>query len=138
MQAPQDAVFSKPPDPLIPSATGLDRWGLERIDHCRPPISPRGPSYRPAARSCAHRGFAGECGLDFVDRHRRKRRRNPPRADRSLTNSLRTSLSTSAGSRSSGSPQPPPPATSCRNKSPFLIVIVSLEGSRAGSRSGFR
>src|SRR5262249_6355013 len=45
-------------------------------------------------------------------------------------NSLRTSRSTACGSRSSGSPQPPPPASTWRNTSPLRIVIVSFDGRR--------
>src|SRR5581483_4029523 len=42
-------------------------------------------------------------------------------------NSLRTSLSTAAGSRSKGSPQPPPPGCTWQNTSPRFICIVTLE-----------
>src|SRR5206468_1314025 len=52
-----------------------------------------------------------------------------PRAASTLTNSLRTSRSTAAGSRSSGSPHPPAPATSCRNTSPRMIIMLSFEPS---------
>ena len=60
------------------------------------------------------------------------------RPSRGDSNSLRTSRSTAAGSRSSGSPQPPAPASTWRNTSPRLMFIVSFEGSSRFSVSGLR
>ena len=57
--------------------------------------------------------------------------RRPSRGDSS---SLRTSFSTAAGSRSSGSPQPPAPASTWRKMSPRLMVMVNLRRAAAGSR----
>src|SRR6266513_2968575 len=49
-----------------------------------------------------------------------------------------SSRCTAAGSRSSGSPQPPAPARTWRNTSPFLMVMVNLLGSVRFSPSGLR